>query len=357
MSEFITLDRNDPRFESYLLGSFSSDHCALPVRSLHINSRAEQITFQVLPVAAIERPPMILILAQVMRLDLLSLSLTPALAAWALFGFTSDAVMGAVALLFLHAAFFARNDFVDHLRGVDRLNEKGGSRVIQRGWLKATAVRKIFGLFFLTGAALALPVVIHHPMIAGLGIFGAIFGAFGYSHLRWSQSGWLVGGLSLFLCVGPLLCLGAYEVSAKTLVVNAHVLSGTSVNQTLVWLLGSLFGLVAVVYVETRHLISIVIDDEAELQTLPVRFGFDRAKKTLALFYFGVAIVLAALLFSLFHYLGLLIALPMVLIISRLGLAMYRVSSPLSSSLVTLLSRSNYLHVALGALVIALCLL
>jgi 1,4-dihydroxy-2-naphthoate octaprenyltransferase len=280
-----------------------------------------------------------------MRLDLLSLTLSPCFVVWALFGFTLDAWLSGCTLFFLHSAFFARNDFVDHLKGVDRLNENGGSRVIQRGWLKATSVRNLYRTFLAVGVLLAVPVLLHHLSILSIALFGGLFGLFGYSHLRWSRSGWFVGGLSLFMCLGPLLCFGAFEVSAQTSNTSFLVLG----------LLGALFGLVAVIFVETRHLISIFIDDQAALQTLPVRFGFDRAKNILSLFYYLVAAILTFTLYCLYHFVGLAIALPIMIIIIQRAIAMRTVSSPLSSRLANLLTSANYLHLALGVLFLALC--
>jgi 1,4-dihydroxy-2-naphthoate octaprenyltransferase len=351
VSEFITLEKKDARFASYLLGSFSRDYRAIPVRSLHINSSAEQVTFQVVPNSELQRPNLLKILVQVGRLDLLSLTLMPPLVVWALFGFTSEAILALVSLFFLHAAFFARNDYVDHVRGVDRLNEKGGSRVIQRGWLRAMTVRRCFYGFAVSSILSALPILNNHPALAATSLFAGLFGAYGYSHLRWSRSGWLLGGLSLFMCLGPLLALGGFELSLRVLAVNSHLIG----MEFLPILIGVVFGLLAVIYVETRHLISLVVDDEADLQTLPVRFGFDRAKVILAFLAVATAGLFFLLGFCLFHFLGLAMALPMSLLILQLGHGIYKVNSPLSSALPRWLDRAIQLHFAMGLLLILLC--
>ncbi len=353
MGEFITLDRRDPLFEGYLLGHFSETHRALPINSMKINSIDERVTFQLMPLTDIHRPSSFAVLFQVMRLDLLSLTLTPALVTWVLFGFSRAAVLGVIALVFLHGGFFAINDFVDHWRGVDRLNEKGGSRVIQKGWVKAANVRNLSFLLLAIGALISAAVVINNPEIIIVGLIGGVFGAYGYSRLRWSKSGWFLGGFLLFMCTGPLLTWGAYVVSRHSAQIAIQF---TNASQVLL-ILGALFGLIAVVYVETRHLISLVVDDQAGLQTLPVRFGFDRARQVLSLFYVLSAGLLVTALALVFGRFGLFMAAPLAFLILRQANAMFRVSSPLSSSLLILLRRSIYLHIALGVLVISLCLI
>jgi 1,4-dihydroxy-2-naphthoate polyprenyltransferase len=351
VNEFVTLDRSDPLFESYLLGRPSKEFRAVPIRSLYINSESERVTFQILPREELTISSVFASVAQVMRLDLLTLTLAPAFSIWAAaFAQKSttaaDIVLGALALILLHGAFFARNDFIDHIRGVDRLNEMGGSRVIQKGSLRAATVRNMYWVFFILGALLSIPVLIHQPVILWACIAAGVFGIYGYSQLRWSKTGGILGGLMLFLCTGPFLTWGAQVI---TLDGNSSTMNGNGLFLRLgALLLGVLFGLISVIYVETRHMISLVVDDEAGVQTLPVKIGFDRAKFVLSALYFIVSISTIATFYIWFSWMGALAALPLALLGLRLCVQMYKVSSPLASRLPVLLKHAIYLHLSLG---------
>jgi len=354
MEEFITLDRTDPLFQNYLLGQHSPEFRAVPVRSLHINSESEQVTFQILARENLSLVRKASALAHVMRLDLLPITLAPALAVWAA-NFAqrtmlslnfADTILGALALFCLHGAFFARNDFIDHVRGVDRLNEKGGSRVIQQGVMRAITVRNLYWALAGIGVAFSLPVLVHHPVILWTCIAAGVYGIYGYSQLRWSKTGGVLGGLMLFLCTGPFLTWGAQVIVLDN--TQSSVLTDGLFLRLGSLMLGGMFGLIAVIYVETRHMVSLVVDDEAGLQTLPVKIGFDRAKLVLALMYLAVGVFTLGTFYVWFSWVGLLAAIPLAALCVRLAVQMYRVSSPLSSRLLVLLKHAIFLHLSMG---------
>ena len=144
--ELITLSRGDADFESYLMGTFASDHRALPIETVFAPSHAERVTFRVVPVARLDIPHWWMIYLAATRPELIALTLGPVLvtwlnhharpAAWE----TWPAWAALCGVFFLHVAAFIANDVQDHRRGADRLGRGGGSRIIQNGWTTAAAM-------------------------------------------------------------------------------------------------------------------------------------------------------------------------------------------------------------------------
>ncbi len=151
-SEFITLTKNDPEFESYLLGTFSRSHRALPVETYHAATARERVTFRVLPIEEVKAPAWWKVYFLSSRPELFGLTLGPAMAAWLMHAddFSEwtrwPSWFAMIGLYFMHTAVFLLNDVQDHLRGFDRLNHKRGSQVIQRGWVTARAMNRWAGV-------------------------------------------------------------------------------------------------------------------------------------------------------------------------------------------------------------------
>ena len=156
---FKTLSRKDPEFLAYLDGSFSSRFCALPIRSLNVGTKAEQVTFEIIPRAGLPRPGFVRIARQLIRPTSLVFSMGPMIAV--LFfcvahGLNVDRLIGVTSFLgvvLFQIAMNLFNDYGDHMKGQDRLRPQGGSRAIQKGWVTATSVKRIAWIC-LVGAAL-----------------------------------------------------------------------------------------------------------------------------------------------------------------------------------------------------------
>lgn len=324
MHEFVTLDRSHPQFRPYLLGNVNREKVAIPVKSFNVNQSNEQVTFQLVPLSEIQRPNMFLILTQIFRIDLLALTFMPALVvvlqSWSKIKHYDLVTLALLSLLFIHASVFCRNDFVDHMRGIDRLNEKSGSRIIQRGWLRAVTVQKLYLALMAVAVVLATPVLLQMPELILLSVIVALLGVVGYSHLRWGAVHWIFGDLAIWCCLGVFITMGMSWVAHQEL------------NWT-IFLFGSYFGLLSVIYVEVRHMISMVVDYEARLMTLPVRLGFDKAKLAVIFLMFMAVVNVVVLMTVLFPNNLSILALPLVAAIVFLGKKVYSLQSPLSSHL------------------------
>ena len=348
MEKYVTLDRSNPDLQVHLLGEPTKNIRAIPVRSMNVNSQNEKVTFQLLPISELKRPPLFLVLLQVIRSDLLPLTLIPATAILMLFRtrlVQIDLALWALAsLFFLHGAIFCRNDFIDHMRGVDRVNEKGGSRVIQRGWLLASTVQKIYWVMGFVSLLFAAPVFWIFPELLALACVVALAGVYGYSQSRWGRGHWFFSSLAIFLCLGPLLTAGMSYAMAKSFELSTL-------------LVGVYFGGLALLYTELRHTISMVVDHEAGLSTLPVKLGFDHTKKALFVIVLLSLFSIIALVSALYPGPQSLVALPLVAWLTFLAKKIVYIQSPLSSALYDLPQEVCFIHLVSGLFLIAMTFL
>lgn len=269
---FRTVARQDPEFNSLLDGTFSKSHRALPMRSMNVGTAREEVTFEMVPVSEIQFPSQARLAWTLIRPPSLGFSLVPMLVAW-LFGwsrghdFKVNLVISAlVAVLLFHAGVNILDDYFDHRRGRDRLNPRGGSRVIQNGWMRA---RTLFVAGFgLVGLAIlvGLPVVLSSPLLVFVTAVFALLGglAFVSESLRLKFSG--LGESTTFLLTGPLLTCGF----------------AWATSEVLRWeylILGCAFGFTAVTYYHLKNIENIMIDSQAGARTWAARLGFDGAKR------------------------------------------------------------------------------
>ena len=147
--EFVTVHKKDKKFKSFLDGSFSKTKRAILQKSFYVNTEKEKATFLVFSKESIKWPSFLMLLVKLFRIEWLSLSFGPALACLSLALFNGKEVpvlffgLSVLSLFCFHSAVFALNDYKDHMDGADRINNLGGSQVIQSGWLTANFVKKL----------------------------------------------------------------------------------------------------------------------------------------------------------------------------------------------------------------------
>jgi 1,4-dihydroxy-2-naphthoate octaprenyltransferase len=193
------------------------------------------------------------------------------------------AVASFIGVLAFQMATNLFNDYGDHMKGQDRLRPQGGSRAIQRGWVRARTVKT--AALGLTGfaALCGVPAIVHSPalILAGLALLFTL--EFAFQRLRLKARGWAEG--IAFLLTGPLLTSGyAYAVTGAVELADAS--------------LGCIFGAIALLYFHSANFENIMVDSQAGARTWATRTGFD-ASKTFYLFVAGVCVLI-----SLVHILG-----------------------------------------------------
>lgn len=116
------------------------------------------------------------------------------------------------ASLLIHAATNLVGEYFDYIKGVDRPETFGGSRVLVDGLLRPRVVLLAgLGCFAATAAIGLLFIWLRGWPILALGVFGML-GGFFYSALPVGYKYRGLGDLMVFLLMGPLMVVGAFFV-------------------------------------------------------------------------------------------------------------------------------------------------
>lgn len=327
-SEYITLTRDDPDFEKYLLGTFSRTERALPVETYHAQTYRERVTFRIVPRDQLETPSWPIVYFWSCRPELWVLTLGPAVAGWLAHRHDLGSWerwpswFALIGVFFLHTAAFLYNDVQDHLRGADRLNRRRGSQVIQKGWSSAAEMKRWSFVNFGLAVLFGLPAFWDAPLpLAGV-CLGAALALFVL--MRGIGTRYGLCDLALIALFGPLLTTGVALAS----------FGETSPNDAL---LGLAFGATALWVFQVRQFENLFRSKPDAFRTFLGRLDFDRARWVVVIEGFLLLAlhpaVGAAVRVSLF-FLALLpfASLASVLLVNRV----YKASSPLSSSLLGL---------------------
>jgi len=281
---FKTLSRRDDEFTSYLDGSFSSAQVALPVRSLNVGTATEQVTFEILEASAVEAPSFLKVAEALVRPTSLIFSAGPMLTVLSRAGAREInwlvAIASFIGVLAFQVATNLFNDYGDHMKGQDRVRPQGGSRAIQKGWVRARTVKQ--SALGLTGfaALCGVPAIIHSPVLIAAGLALLFTLEFAFQRLRLKARGWAEG--LAFLLTGPLLTTGyIYAVTGRAELADAT--------------LGCAFGAIALLYFHSANFENIMIDSQAGARTWATRAGFDASKT------FYQVVALACLVISAVH--------------------------------------------------------
>ncbi len=291
MSEIVTLSKSSPDFEKYLRGTFSKTHRALPIKSLNVNTQLETVSFRLVPKAQIHRPSLSLIFLKTVRVRRFLFVLFPLF--YVLFeslrhqGLRDPLILfsSTCGLLFLYAAIQMRNDYHDHLNGLDRITSEPSSPAIQRGWITAESVRKLSWIFAGISFVGSWPVLFIFPKVifvmtaAAALIFWSLFR--GHSSFKNSS----VGELAFGVLVGPLLALG-YEVS----------IAGQMTLKTFSF--GCVWGAFVLFRLHLQNFENLLTSSQAGIKNMVNYFGFDGSKKLIIWWWF--ASVVGFLLFQIF---------------------------------------------------------
>lgn len=324
--EFITLTKDDPEFESYLLGTFSRTHRALPVETYNATTARERVTFRLVPVEKVAAPAWWKAYFWSARPELFGLTLGPAVAAWlnhshSLGAWTKwSSWFALLGLFFLHTAVFLINDVQDHVRGFDRLNRQRGSRVIQKGWARAADMKTWAWMNFALAILFGAPAFRNAPLEL-LAICVVAFFALAIV-VRNALTRWGAVDLALLLLFGLLLTCGIALASFGE--ANIHdVFLGGALGALTVWVF------------QVRQFEDLFRAKIETFRTFLGFRGFDRAKRLvilegLLLLILQPAVALALRVPLVFFALAPLVSIPLVLTVQRF----LRASSPLSSSLV-----------------------
>lgn len=284
-----TVKKSDPDFDKYILGTFSSTERAIPLESLNINSDLEQITFRIVPIKEIQKPFFLVWWAQLFKVHHFILILFPIFVisvkniSYNNLNDFGSAFMAILATICLQAAAHLRNDYIDHVSGVDRIHPQAGSRAIQNGWITAFQVRRLSWVYLILGALFAIPVILEYwrsllPLLGfALFVFVGIFNfKFAFKFRQWTE-------VAVFFLFGPLFAIG-FQIS-----------SGASYDiETL--FIGVLMGWFAVFTVHVKNFEQMMVNSQAGYENSVSILGFEKAKTLIRLWWLAFLVM-----FNVYH--------------------------------------------------------
>jgi 1,4-dihydroxy-2-naphthoate octaprenyltransferase len=267
-----SLSRQDPDFQKYLDGRFSKTERAIPLESLNVNSESEHVTFKIVPVAQIQRPPFFKLWSEVFKFRYFLLMAFPAFVILTKNLFDNIeidpelTVLSLIAALFLIAAANLWNDYFDHAKGLDRIHPETQKKPIQKGWVTAWATKMWAWVYLVLGIAFGLPAVIVEPTILAVVAVPGAFALWAWLNpikgLRFRRG----AEVFLFLLVGPLFAVGFQLASSGYFDLEC------------LWI-GMLTGWVAVYLVHLRNFEDLMVNSQANFQSTVVNLGFERSKR------------------------------------------------------------------------------
>lgn len=279
MSQLVTLSKSSPEFESYLLGTFSKDQRALPVQTLNVNSASETVTFRIVPVDSLQRPSFFAVFLQTFKVKSFLLILVPLFLVLTINIADSapidpqTTVLATVGVLLAFVAVNLRNDYMDHMKGVDRVLEKSGSRAIQNGWVTAAQVKFYSSVLLALAILCAIPIAVALPEVVW--VLGASVAVGLWAQFKKQNSfKYRIGGeLALFLMFGPFLTVGYQQ--AMGLLWDAESVA-----------LGCLWGWLVLFVVHLKNFANILPSAQAGFTNTINWLGFDKSRRLLA-FWWG----------------------------------------------------------------------
>lgn len=290
MNEILTLSINDPRFRSYLDGSFSKQKRALPIRSLNPNSSQESITFNIVDKSEIKTPSFFATWAQAIKLRSFLLILFPlfiVLVRVIEYNELKDAnllILSLVGLLLLYAGINLRNEYTDHLTGLDRIHQNSGSRVIQQGWVTGHAVKIASRVLILFSFFFSLPVLLAFPDIGVVIFLAVVLGLWAQFRERATFKSKVGGEFLVLLLLGPLLTIG-FEIS----------ISGKFSFENLFF--GFIWGWIVLFLIHLKNFENILVDTQFGFKNTIVWLGFDKSKKFLHYWW-----IISIIMFGIYHF-------------------------------------------------------
>lgn len=339
--QFKTLQKSDADFESYLLGTFSETHRAIPIQTLNVNSPSETVTFKIVKVEDIEYPGALVFFARAFRLHHLLMILFPLLLV--LTKNTTDkhlpdsvaVLLATLGVVFGFVAAGFRNDYMDHIKGMDRICQDVGSRVIQLGWLTACEVRRYSYFFLFLALCCAVPVVWSVPEVGVIVALALLVGLWAQFTKRHSFKYQIGGELAIFVLLGPLLTTG-YQMAL-----------GAGFDWEVVYL-GAIWGWMILFLIHLKNFGQIMILSQAKFQNTITWLGFDRSRKLL-----GAWWLIFIILYFAYHcrfagfYFGWYMSLAILFLSSRYFIRVRNISSPVGSDLIKIqaIGRRLYLLV------------
>ena len=293
-TKYVTIKQSEPSFSDYLWGRTSetlpSHQRPLPIKTYHLGTPEESITFEIQNSADIKRPHFLNMISSLIKLKSFSVILFPLFFTMTKnnininhFDFFSLSV-AVVASLFLFAGLNIRNDIFDHISGFDRVNIDAQLKPIRQGWITATQASRVSLLLILTAAFLSLTILFYQPKLRLLVLLALSLFSVGRFAKNNSYKQQHLGEFILMVLVGPILVSG-YQLAVGA-DIDFEVLS-----------FGLLWGYIVFYLIQVNNFSHLMTSSQAGIQNTMTKLGFDRSQKFLL-----IAWTFFILFFSFFQF-------------------------------------------------------
>ena len=289
-----TVKQSEAHFLDYLWGRSNEvlkpHQRALPIKTYHLGTPEESITFEIQNISEIIKPNVLLIFSALIKLNSFSVILFPLLfVAIKNYNFFSRSdvysfILAGVASIFLFAGLNIRNDIFDHISGFDRVNIDANVKPIRKGWISAYHASVISLILIVISAFFAIPVMFSQSkilVVIGFALCLFIIGRFTKNNSYKQQH---FGEILLMFLVGPILASG-YQISLGW-PIDVEILS-----------FGVLWGFVVFYLIQVNNFSHLMTSSQAGIRNTMTKLGFDGSQKFLLR-----AGILCLLFWSIFYY-------------------------------------------------------
>lgn len=275
--EFVTVHRDDVSLRKRLLsGVFSKTLMARSLPQLNVDNRKNNMTFEIVVATPVGFFQNLMLYFNVLKRQDFILVFFPLILIM-LKNFSADLLPEPLALMLVFFGLVSfvmslrfRNQYLDHMRGVDRLSLSGSKNPLLRGQLRAYKMNRVSIVLLLFAVASVLPIlyfnlalfVIVVPALL-LGLYAQYFNVSAFKEKT-------AGEVLVFILFGPFLTSGL-EMSLYGRVFG-----------TTMWM-GFILGMSTMFLLNLKVFSNIMYLTQLQSQNTLVKMGFDRAKLYLLL--------------------------------------------------------------------------
>lgn len=275
---FVTVNKSDPKFQSYLMGTVQPDLRPVPAKSLNIGRSDELVTFEMKLISEIQKPSLLAQVSEILKLKSYVLILFPLffvlvknISAETFYDPVS-LTFAVVSLLFIYGGLNMRNDVADHVSGFDRVNTSVKLKPINAGWVTAAQLSKLSWIAIFFAVLLALPVLLlQFETWKIVAISSPLLVAGQFLQKNSYKEKWF-GELVLFFLMGIGVAAGLQLAMGAG--VDAQVIA-----------FGLFWGSVVVFLMHVNNFSHLMTSTQAGIKNSITKLGFDRSKIFLALWW------------------------------------------------------------------------
>ncbi len=275
---FVTVNKSDPKFRNYLMGTVQPNLRPVPAKSLNVGRSDELVTFEMKSISEIQKPSLLVRVSEILKVKSYILILFPLsfvleknIAANKFYDPLS-LTFAVISLLFIYGGLNMRNDVADHISGFDRVNTAVRLKPINAGWITAAQLSRLSWLAIGLGVLLALPVLLlQFETWKIVAVSSPLIVAGQFLQKNSYKEKWF-GELVLFFLMGIGVAAGFQLAMGAG--IDAQIIA-----------FGLFWGSVVVFLMHVNNFSHLMTSTQAGIKNSITKLGFDRSKIFLAIWW------------------------------------------------------------------------